>query len=238
MSRFHIRQCRRMGFLLFTVAMTALLVKLGIWQMSRGAEKEALLSQLAARSQQQLTALTRLPADVTGVSVVLEGRFDDSKSVLLDNQIFEGRVGYRWMIPFMTDNRWVLVELGWVPAPASRESLPELAGLNGRFTVSGIIDFPSDRVVLTEDTSDQGWPRRVQSVDMEQLGNATGLVLQPWLIRSDKLQDEKGERFNIGTENVWEPVVMKPEKHYAYAMQWFGLALVVVIGAGLWWRKA
>lgn len=217
--------------------MTVLLVKLGGWQMSRGAEKEALLSQLAERSQQQVTTLTRLPADVTGISVVLKGRFDDSKSVLLDNQTFEGRVGYRWMVPFRTDNRWVLVELGWVPAPASRESLPELAGLNGRFTVSGILDFPSERMVLTKSASELGWPRRVQSVDMEQLGNASGLVLQPWLIRSDKLQDEKGERFNTGTENVWEPVVMKPEKHYAYAMQWFGLALVVVIGAGLWWRK-
>ncbi|CZF82903.1 SURF1 family protein [Grimontia marina] len=237
MSSSNIRQIRRIGFLVFTLAMTALLVKLGMWQMSRGAEKEALLSQLAERSQQEVTALASLPQELKGTRVKLAGQFDTSKSMLLDNQTFEGRVGYRWFLPFRSDNQWVLVELGWVAAPATRETLPALPTLDGSYSVSGTIDFPSERVVLAHVETEVGWPQRVQSIDIKSLEQASRLSLKPWLIRGDVISDSNGESFSTGAKPIWEPVVMKPEKHYAYAMQWFGLALVVVIGFGLWWRK-
>ncbi|WP_281545112.1 SURF1 family protein [Grimontia sp. SpTr1] len=237
MSSSNIRQIRRIGFLVFTLAMTVLLVKLGMWQMSRGAEKEALLSQMAERSQQEVTALASLPQELKGTRVKLTGQFDTSKSVLLDNQTFEGRVGYRWFLPFRSDNQWILVELGWVAAPATRDTLPTLPTLEGQFSVTGTVDFPSDRVVLAQVETENGWPKRVQSVEIQGLEQASGLSLKPWLIRGDVISDSNGESFSTGAKPIWEPVVMKPEKHYAYAMQWFGLALVVVIGFGLWWRK-
>ncbi|WP_017009496.1 SURF1 family protein [Enterovibrio norvegicus] len=238
-----LRPFRRIGFLLFTLAMTVLLVKLGMWQVSRAAEKEALLTQLDVRQQHTLLRLSDLPKEGKGYRIDVLGQFDASKSVLLDNQTHLGRVGYRWMMPFKAtqDNneKWLLVELGWVPAPATRDVLPTLPNVKGAFHVRGIIDLPSDRVVLGGASESVSWPWRVQSVDMAAINAETGESFYPWVVRAASVASDTGEQLET-TWNVipvWEPVVMKPEKHYAYAMQWFGLALVVWVGFLIWWRK-
>ncbi|MBV7298690.1 SURF1 family protein [Enterovibrio paralichthyis] len=223
-----------MGFLLFTVAAAVLLVKLGLWQMSRGAEKAALLESLAVKSQQTVTSLEA--ADGKGAGVSLSGSFAKDRSVLLDNQTHEGRVGYRWFAPFQSGGQWVLAELGWVAAPASRESLPELPTLSSVQGIRGILDKPSKRIVLGGGNTETGWPRRVQTIEPSLLGPAMGLTLSPWVVRVNAV-DSTDNTFSLPAIPVWEPVVMKPEKHYAYAAQWFGLALVVVVGFGIWWRR-
>ncbi len=211
-----------------------LLVKLGLWQMSRGAEKAALLESLAMKSQQTATSLEA--ADGKGFGVSLSGGFAEDRSVLLDNQTHEGRVGYRWFAPFQSGEQWVLAELGWVAAPASRESLPELPTLSSVQGIRGVLDKPSERIVLGGSNTETGWPRRVQTIEPSQLGSAMGLTLSPWVVRVNAV-DSADNTFSQPAIPVWEPVVMKPEKHYAYAAQWFGLALVVVVGFGIWWRR-
>ncbi|OEE64352.1 cytochrome oxidase biogenesis protein Surf1 facilitates heme A insertion [Enterovibrio norvegicus FF-33] len=236
-STSNVRRMRRWGFLAFTLTMVVLLVKLGMWQMSRAAEKETLLSQLSERQQQRVTQVSSIPSDAKGFAVALNGTFDVNRSVLLDNQTHQGQVGYRWMMPFYTDNNWLLVELGWIPAPPRREDLPELPEVTGQHQVKGIVDLPSKRMVLGNETAAVSWPLRVQSVDMAMIAEASGYTVLPWVIRSESIMDEAGETMNWNTLPVWEPVVMKPEKHYGYAMQWFGLAFVVAIGFVVWWRK-
>ncbi|WP_281173707.1 SURF1 family protein [Enterovibrio calviensis] len=232
-----VRRIRRWGFLAFTLTMVVLLVKLGMWQMSRAAEKETLLDQLSERQQQVFTQVSSLPQDAKGFAVDLSGTFDVNRSVLLDNQIHQGRVGYRWMMPLFTDNRWLLIDLGWIAAPPRREILPDLPEIQGNYRVEGIADFPSQRVVLGEESATPSWPWRVQSVDVEAISKASGYTLQPWVIRVETITRDSGETVNWNAIPVWEPVVMQPEKHYGYAMQWFGLALVVALGFVIWWRK-
>lgn len=52
---------RRIGFILFTVAVLATLVKLGFWQMTRAQEKESLGHALKFRSEQMYYSLASLP---------------------------------------------------------------------------------------------------------------------------------------------------------------------------------
>ncbi|WP_269748101.1 SURF1 family cytochrome oxidase biogenesis protein [Enterovibrio coralii] len=59
----------------------------------------------------------------------------------------------------------------------------------------------------------------------------------PWIVRATGIEDTQGRGVETKATPVWDPVVMLPEKHYAYAAQWFGLALVVVIGFLVWWRR-
>ncbi|WP_407331695.1 SURF1 family protein [Enterovibrio sp. 27052020O] len=237
MSTSNVRRMRRWGFLAFTLTMVVLLVKLGMWQMSRAAEKETLLNQLSARQQQLITQVSSIPSDAKGFAVALNGTFDVNRSVLLDNQTHQGQVGYRWMMPFYTDNRWLLVELGWIPAPARREERPELPEVAGKYQVKGIVDLPSKRMVLGDETATVSWPLRIQSVDIAMISAASGYALLPWVIRTESIVDEASDAVNWSALPVWEPVVMQPVKHYGYAMQWFGLAFVVAIGFVVWWRK-
>jgi cytochrome oxidase assembly protein ShyY1 len=39
---------------------------------------------------------------------------------------------------------------------------------------------------------------------------------------------------SLALVDQWNPVAVPPERHLAYAIQWFGLASVLVIGFGIW----
>lgn len=262
MTIFNTNKVRPIGFLLFTVVAAVLLVKLGMWQISRGQEKEALLGLLAERQLQTLFTVNQLPDDAKGLGVSLLGSFDVSNSILLDNQVHQGQVGYRWMMPFIVDRpsinkpfpdavfvgrpfiertlikrKRLLVEMGWIPAPPRRDVLPTLPIVEGKYQLNGVLDAPSKRILLAEDLFDISWPLRVQSIDLPKISEATGNDFLPWIVRLKTLTDQTDQLIDLNTTSVWTPVVMKPEKHYAYAVQWFGLVLVLIIGYGVWWKQ-
>ncbi|MGF1685233.1 SURF1 family protein [Photobacterium japonica] len=220
---------RRIGFILFTVAVLVTLVKLGFWQMSRAQEKESLSHALKFRSEQMYYSLASLPADPRWYSVTLRGTFDHSRAVLLDNQTYRGQVGYHVLYPFAVDDRWLLVNLGWIAAPAYREQIPVLPEHHGELTVRGMIAPPSMLIALAPEQWDAAYPLRVQNINIEALSQLMGVNLAPWIVQIDPDSP-------LALEQNWIPVVMGPQKHYAYALQWFLLALAVS-GLALWWLK-
>ncbi|KLV07405.1 cytochrome oxidase biogenesis protein Surf1 facilitates heme A insertion [Photobacterium aquae] len=220
---------RRIGFVIFTVAVLATLVKLGMWQISRAQEKESLGHALDFRSEQMYYSLASLPPDPRWYSLTLRGRFDHSRALLLDNQIYRGRVGYHVLYPFDVEGQWLLVNLGWIPAPAYREQMPVLPEHHGEVLVSGIIAPPSSLLELSPETLEDSYPLRVQNLNTGALSMHMGLVLQPWILQIDPQSP-------VALEQTWTPVVMGPHKHYAYALQWFLMA-VAVSGLALWWLR-
>ncbi|MFD2177130.1 SURF1 family protein [Veronia pacifica] len=236
-----VRKLRRFGFLVFTVAFTVVLVKLGFWQLGRGAEKAELIQVMAQREQTVVTSPRLMGEKVKGIRVEFNGTIETGQSLLLDNQTHKGIAGYRWFAPMTVGASTVLLELGWLPAPKYRSELPAIQAFSGTYKVTGIADIPSPMVTLSETENMTGWPKRVQRIDLPRFENQTGISVMPWIIRADAVSGI-GSGDNIlpstGAVHVWQPVVMKPEKHYAYALQWFGLAAVVVIGTVIWWRRS
>jgi len=220
---------RRIGFILFTVAVLVTLVKLGLWQMSRAQEKETLSSALKYRSEQMYYSIASLPADPRWYSLTLHGKFDHSMAVLLDNQLYRGRPGYHVLYPFAAEQGWVLVNLGWIAAPAYREQIPVLPEYHGELRISGVIASPSQLLELKTEPLGADWPLRVQNLRIEQLGKQMRIPLQPWILQIDSDNP-------IALQQTWTPVVMGPQKHYAYAVQWFLLA-AAVSGMAAWWLK-
>ncbi|PSW19318.1 SURF1 family protein [Photobacterium sanctipauli] len=220
---------RRIGFILFTVAVLLTLVKLGLWQMSRAQEKESLSHALKFRSEQMYYSLASLPTDPRWYSLTLMGQFDHSKAVLLDNQLYRGRPGYHVLYPFEAKSGWILVNLGWIAAPAYRDQIPMLPEHHGELKVTGIIAPPSNLIELAPEQWTGQWPVRVQNLDMAVLGEKMSVPLQPWVLQIEPDSP-------IALQQTWQPVVMGPQKHYAYALQWFLLALAVS-GLAVWWLK-
>lgn len=220
---------RRIGFILFTVAVLATLVKLGFWQMTRAQEKERLGHALKFRSEQMYYSLASLPSDPRWYSLTLRGKFDHSKAVLLDNQLYQGRPGYHVLYPFAVDDGWVLVNLGWIAAPAYREQIPVLPEHHGEVLVSGIIAPPSALLELAPEVMGQGYPLRVQNISMTDLADHMELALPSWVLQIDPDSP-------LALNQTWIPVVMGPQKHYAYALQWFLMALAVS-GLAFWWLR-
>ena len=220
---------RRIGFILFTVAVMLTLVKLGLWQLSRAEEKEALNTVLERRSEQVYYSLASLPDDPRWYGLTLHGRFDHSKAVLLDNQLYRGQPGYQLLYPFVVDDGWLLVNLGWIAAPIYREQIPILPEHHEEVRISGVIAPPSQLIELAAEPLGESWPLRVQNLHLDQLSQQMQLPLQSWILQIDP--DNA-----VALQQTWRPVVMGPQKHYAYALQWFLLA-VAVSGLAFWWLK-
>ncbi|ELR64041.1 Cytochrome oxidase biogenesis protein Surf1, facilitates heme A insertion [Photobacterium marinum] len=220
---------RRIGFILFTVVVLATLVKLGLWQMSRAQEKQALSSALKYRSEQMYYSLDSLPSDPRWYGLTLRGAFDHSRAVLLDNQTYQGRVGYHVLYPFAADGAWVLVNLGWIAAPAYREQIPVLPEHHGELRLAGVIAPPSGLIELKQAPLVAEWPLRVQNLNIQKLSEKMELALLPWVLQIDP-------EHPVALQQTWTPVVTGPHKHYAYALQWFLMAAAIFALAG-WWLK-
>ena len=206
-----------------------LLLGLGFWQLDRAEQKRAWLAQLAAAAQQEAVNLNAVQPDYPAVAqrrVEARGRYDADRQLLLDNQIRAGRQGYLVLTPLrLAGSEWaVLVDRGWVPAPLDRGQLPEVAIEELQVHVRGVLDKgPSAGLRLGEASSETGWPLRLQYLDFDLLAQRLPYPLLPYLIRLDPDQPQ-------GFRRDWRPVTeMGPATHVGYAVQWFGLALALVV---------
>ena len=102
------------------VLLAPLFAGLGYWQLQRAAEKEAVL---AAREHAQSAATLRLIGDEDANALHLREvsaacRADAERQFLLDNRVYEGRVGYEVLLPCqLASGSVVLINRGWISAP-------------------------------------------------------------------------------------------------------------------------
>lgn len=95
--------------------------------------------------------------------------------------------------------------------------------------MSGIIAPPSALLELAPEVMGQGYPLRVQNISMVDLAGHMDLTLPSWVLQIDPDSP-------LALNQTWIPVVMGPQKHYAYALQWFLMALAVS-GLAFWWLR-
>ena len=203
----------------------SILIKLGIWQSSRALEKEQRQQRISELSQQEALSLTQVLAlkgmkdGINDLPIQLEGEFVGEKVFLLDNQPDKGRFGYRVYQIIESDDSSVLVNLGWVQGSIDRSELPEIAVVTGRHVVSGHVREIEIGIQLQEQNFvNSSWPLRVQQIELNKFSQLIGKKLLPFVVYLDKKE-------TIGYKKNWQPIVMPPEKHRAYAFQWFSLAI-------------
>ena len=215
-------------WLVVTVLVFSALVKLGFWQGARALEKEQRLTKIEHLSAQKPISLEQIlslakndPAfkEVNDFPVFIKGEFNESQVFLLDNQVNKGRLGYRVYQVAMTSKHAVLVSLGWVQGSINRQELPEVSALDGLHQFRGHIRLIEVGVVLQEQVFSQvTWPLRVQQIELDKFSSLINQQLLPFVVYLDKNE-------TLGFEKNWQPIVMPPEKHRAYAFQWFSLAI-------------
>ncbi len=213
---------------LITLIMLGILVSLGFWQLDRAAQKRALLEEYRAESNSAPLRLDPMRENYEGMDyrvVTASGYFDGARQLLLDNRTYNGRVGYQVLTPFVLDDteRRVLVNRGWVPLGNNREVLPDLPVPAGRQKIIARIKLPSDRVfMLADEGARTGWPWRVQAVQIRLFEKELGYPLMPLTLL---LESDVGD----GLLRDWHPLTFGPERNKGYAVQWFGLALTLLI---------
>ena len=231
----------------WTAAVLAIVafVSLGQWQLSRMHQKQAMLGAVEAT----LAARTALPLSVAGDAARArdydwsagQGRFVDRPAFVLDNQIHAGVPGlrvYRLFAP--VDAAPLLVDLGWTPLADRATRLPEAAvvrgdGLLGRdMALRGLLAPPPSAGLALGPALAPGDAVLMTRIELEAIAADAGLpALPPRVLRVDPALD-------VGYARDLDvlPNTLPPDKHLGYAVQWFGLALaVLVIALVLTFRK-
>jgi cytochrome oxidase assembly protein ShyY1 len=203
-----------------------LLVGLGHWQLERAAEKEQVIRLYDARRAAAPALLaeltTRDAAQIDARRVLLKGHYLPGRAFLLDNRILEGRVGYELLMPFAdASGQTVIVNRGWLQAPPTRAELPEITTPPGPLELRGELHVPPGDAPPELYATD-GWPSVVQAVDIPELSARAGVKAYPYLVRLEPGQPGV-------TAADWPRVNMTPDRHRAYAAQWFLMAIALVI---------
>ena len=208
----------------FVAVMLPLVLTLGSWQVQRGAEKRGLemdylerVTTLPVRPDAATEALQRFQR------VRLQGNYA-AEVFLVDNQVNGGKAGY-WVVQGFDDRasgRRYLVNRGYVQAPLARSELPETPAPDGPVEVVGAVwPFTGLIPVLDEDVWADGWPKRVQRLDVARM--AVHVDAEPYEIRLEPGQPGVAVAAPFAQ-------VLSDAKHRGYAATWFGLAIALVIG--------
>lgn len=208
----------------FFAVMLPLVLSLGLWQLDRRAEKQGYEDQYYDRMGMLPVAPGDAAEYVPFQRLRLTGTFEAERTFLVDNQIHQGRPGY-WVVTSFKDSggrRW-LVNRGWVPAPESRDALPGFRTPAGKLMLVGVV-WPDTGLppVLAEDSWADGWPKRVQRLDVARMSQLFERVAPVEL------------RLERGQPGVFTSAGMnldfRASRHMGYAVQWFGLALALIAG--------
>lgn len=214
---------------LLAAVVIALFVRLGVWQLHRKAEKEALFAQVQAqvdarKSQPLSLAFARdrmQDFDWAEGRCALEGRH----AILLDNQLNEGRAGVRAFAPCAIDDtgRSVMIDFGWYPLAANR-TMPRPI-LPTALDVRGVLMPPPSGGLVADQVQKGSGVTVVTRIDAQSLKQALGNTpVAPRVLRLDPALQVGGLRdFHVF------PSTMPPEKHFAYAVQWFAMAAAILI---------
>lgn len=205
----------------------ALFSAAGVWQHGRAEAKRARIEAwraLADAPARPMQAAQAARADGFD-RVRVRGRWLPPR-YLLDNQVRASRVGVEAFAPLATvDGPVLLVALDWLPYARPGGPPPALPALPaGEVELTGTLaPPPAHGLRLGRDwSSAPHWPKLMPYFDLAQIAADSDLALAPRVLRPDPGPDPAG--------GAWRPVEgMPPERHLAYAWQWWSLALAIVV---------
>lgn len=206
-----------------------ILLRLGFWQLDRAEEKReliALFKKQDAAGPLEINGNLKLESNQNYRKARATGRYNSNKQIFIDNKIHQGNLGVYVVTPFrIKDSDYsILVNRGWTEIDRGRTRLPVIETDESESELKGKIKIISGKPFTIGDQfqSNDGWPALVQWLSIEDIEKKSGLKLLPYIF----LLDENNPG---GYIRNWKPVVSQPEKSTSYAVQWFSLAIALII---------
>jgi surfeit locus 1 family protein len=230
---------RRRAAVILAATLAGVLVtgRLGIWQLDRAAQKEALEASHESRGAMvplDERELARDEAEARGQSyrrIHLHGRWLAERTVFLDNRQMDGRPGFYVVTPLLLapGGDAVVVQRGWVPRNMlDRTALPPVQTPAGEVDVDGIVAPPPAR--LFEFAHETGGTIR-QNLDLAAFAVEAGVALRPLSV-----QQTGPARADDGSlQRRWPRPAVDVQRNYGYAFQWFAMAALMT-GLYVWFQ--
>ena len=209
----------------FVIFFLPILLYLGYWQISRGFEKKEIWEAYSVNktlppiSEKELFVYQK--EDLFYRSVVIQGSYIDD-TFLLDNRMHQSKKGYEVFTPFKSEGQQVyLINRGWTGNYSDHPfSAPE-----GNHFIEGIISpFDKYGLNLSKEEAKNSFPMVVQELTHS---SASKLLGNNFSIEEIVIQLSAASKGSF--EPIWGPTELKAPRHWGYAAQWLGLALVLVI---------
>lgn len=215
-----------------TLILLPVLTALGIWQLQRADHKRLLLAEYHRATALPPASLNAALADggLAGLPryrhVQAQGHYDGSRQILLDDMQQGNQVGYQVVTPLVLQpgGQIVLVNRGFIARTPGMKALPDVSVSAGTRDVEGILGIlPVPGLRLGKTVVPNGWPKLMLYPSHQTLAELYGAqLLQPVLLLDAAQPD--------GFVRDWRPNIgFPPVRHDAYALQWFALALALVI---------
>ncbi len=208
-------------------------VSLGRWQLDRAAQKEALQASMDGQSSKSVVDTALLVSAPEPLTLIhqharLRGQWLADQTVYLDNRQMNAKVGFFVLTPLrLADSgQVVIVQRGWVPRNfEERDKVPTIETPGGIVSVEGRMAPPPSKLF------ELGKPEASairQNLDLAQYRAQTRLPLLSVMLMQTGPASE-------GLLREWPAVNLGVEKHYGYALQWFGIAAALAL-LYLWYQ--
>lgn len=216
---------------LATVMLFPLLLLLGFWQLHRAEIKQQILTQFQTNSSiTPLVTHTTLnqPYPEQFQRITIRGHFVPEMQIFLDNRFNAHRIGYEVITPFklQESNVYLLINRGWIPRERNRNITPHIDTPSEKkaITLSGYVSYPSSRSLLLGPNVETIKPEAaiVQTLQINSLSDLLQHPLYPFVLLLNEEQ-------SYGFTREWAPTTMSPDMHQGYAVQWFSLAISLLI---------
>lgn len=211
----------------------ALFARLGMWQLDRMHQKQAMLDATAEVLHDRVAVPLATAADPARARdydwSAGGGRFARAPAILLDNQERDGRQGVRAYRVFepASGAAPVLLELGWLPLPGDR-TMPTVDLPQGELHVAGLLAPPPSAGIASARLVPQAQGELLTvGLDLPLLRQA----LQRPRLAARVLKLDPALPLGYPRDLDILPNTLPPARHLGYAVQWFGLALTVLVTA-------
>lgn len=231
----------RFWLLTFAAALgVGVTASLGVWQLGRAAQKEALQTAIAQQSEKsvidaQVLLATPDPLSLVYRSAVLRGTWLPQHTVFLDNRQMDDKQGFFVLTPFeladqvTATKKIIVVQRGWVARHfLNRTEVPTLQTAMGLVRIEGRIVPPPSKLYEFKG-ADLGLIR--QNIDLVEFSKQ----VQRDVLTISLLQTEAAPSSETLTEHSdgllrhWQRPNTGVEKHYGYAAQWWALSALIAI---------
>lgn len=195
------------------------------WQYHRADEKKQLLIQLDESMNSQFVAVSKA-SDLKKLDIYtpikMDAKLDSEHVFYVENRPRNGLVAADVFVPvILNQGQSIMLNLGWLYLK-DRNKLPSFT-LPEEIKFSAIVDnFPEAGWELGDVQQPDQWPALIPRIERDKLELWLGTDVYPNVLRMKEPLNN-----NLNTE--WTPTVMPPEKHLAYAFQWFSMAIALLL---------
>lgn len=206
------------------ITITCLLLYLGYWQLDRSKQKQYLINRIHNVSE-KASDVKLFEADSLPLyeHISCEANINLGTAILLDNQFHDHEHGFRAMAiaKCKGSNKILLVDRGWVSKEKAKDIIENK---KYRGIIKGISIWPSSGILLKKQDIPKShvWPLILQKLDINIIEMALNNQIFPAAIR---LPPE--HELSLTVPEI--KISTSPQKHKGYAIQWFSLAIVLMI---------